>query len=282
MSDTTGVAIKTDGHLTWLKWHRGHRYAGDISFTRQRIAEGMALGASVEIDLVCFAGDGFAVLHDDVLHPATTGEGAVADASADYLHSLYLRDHEGQPTGHPVMLIDDLGRLLQEIDCHPDAVLQLDLKEYSVRISEADVAAFARAIAPVAKSVILSGGDAVAVERLSRAVPDMPVGYDPCHDGAIERLMENRDFAGFVAGALAASPKATMIYLHHKLVLFADAAGFDMIGAFHQEGRTIDAYTINRAIPDILPDVRRLLVLKADQITTDDPVGLETLIASGH
>jgi glycerophosphoryl diester phosphodiesterase len=180
------------------------------------------------------------------------------------------------------MLIDDLGRLLQEIDCHPDAVLQLDLKEYSVRISEADVAVFAKAIAPVAKSVILSGGDAVAVERLSRAVPDMPVGYDPCHDGAIERLMENRDFAGFVAGALEASPKATMIYLHHKLVLFADAAGFDMIGAFHQAGRTIDAYTINRAIPDVLPDVRRLLALKADQITTDDPVGLETLIASGH
>ena len=73
-----------------------------------------------------------------------------------------------------------------------------------------------------------------------------------------------------------------MIYLHHKLVLFADAAGFDMIGAFHQAGRTIDAYTINRAIPDVLPDVRRLLALKADQITTDDPVGLETLITSGH
>ena len=117
MSDIKGIAINTDGHLTWLKWHRGHRQAGDISFTRQRIAEGMALGASVEIDLVCFAGDGFAVLHDEVLHPATTGEGAVSDASADYLRSLYLRDGGGRPTDNPVMLIDDLGRLLEEIDC---------------------------------------------------------------------------------------------------------------------------------------------------------------------
>lgn len=280
MSDTTGVAIEADGHLTWLKWHRGHRQAGDISFTRQRIAEGMALGASVEIDLVCFAGDGFAVLHDEVLHPATTGEGAVSDASADYLRSLYLRDSGGRQTENPVMLIDDLGRLLEEIDCHPAAVLQLDLKEFSVRISEADVAVFAKAIAPVAKSVILSGGDAVAVERLSRAVPHMPVGYDPCHDGAIERLMESRDFAGFVTDAVAASPKATMIYLHHKLVLFADAAGFDLIGAFHDAGRRIDAYTINRAVPDVLPDVRRLLALKADQITTDDPAGLQALLAA--
>ena len=66
MSDTKGVAIKTDGHLTWLKWHRGHRQAGDISFTRQRIAErryGFAPIVVIAIGPALLAGDLFAVDH---------------------------------------------------------------------------------------------------------------------------------------------------------------------------------------------------------------------------
>lgn len=278
MLDGRGIAVERAGHRTWLKWHRGHRFAGDISFTSERIVEGMELGASVEIDLVGFGGDGFAVLHDETLDAATTGTGPVREASETYLRGLHLRDPFGAPSAHKVMMLDDLARLLAEIDRDPRAGLQLDLKENSNSIRDADIAAFAAAIAPVADSVILSGGDALAVERLSKAVPEMAIGYDPCHDGAIERLMETRDFAGFVAGAVHASPRARMIYLNRRLVLFADQAGFDMIAAFHDTGRVVDAYTINSAVPSALPTVRRLLELKADQITTDDPVGLERLL----
>lgn len=280
MPDRTGISIEANGHRTLLKWHRGHRYAGDISFTRERIVEGMALGASVEIDLVRFADEGFAVLHDETLDRATTGEGPVLMATAGYLRSLHLRNHQGAPTEHPIMLIEDLAQVLRDSVRAPGALLQLDLKEHSADIRDVDIAVFAAAIAPVAASVILSGGDAEAVERLSQAVPDMPIGYDPCHDGAIARLMESRDFAGFVSGALTASPRAEMIYLDHELVLFADAAGFDLIGAFHEAGRRIDAYTINEPRPEVLPDILRLIALKADQITTDDPAGLEALLAS--
>ncbi|OWK22652.1 glycerophosphodiester phosphodiesterase [Rhizobium yanglingense] len=278
MSDRRGIAVETGAHRTWLKWHRGHRFAGDISFTRRRIAEGMLLGASVEIDLIRFCGEGFAVLHDETLDRATTGTGRVLDASQEYLRGLQLRDDTGVPADHPVMLIDDLGQLLLAGECDENAVLQLDLKEASASIRDVDITAFAAAMSPVARSVILSGGDARAVERLSGAVPDMPIGYDPCHDGAIERLIESRDFAGFVETALKASPRARMFYLYYELVLFADAAGYDLIDAFHRAGRRVDAYTITAAVPEVLPKVRRLLALKADQITTDDPVGLEALL----
>ncbi|APO71579.1 glycerophosphoryl diester phosphodiesterase protein (plasmid) [Rhizobium gallicum] len=278
MSDRRGIAVETGAHRTWLKWHRGHRFAGDISFTRRRIAEGMLLGASVEIDLIRFCGEGFAVLHDETLDRATTGTGRVLDASQEYLRGLQLRDDTGVPADHPVMLIDDLGQLLLAGECDENAVLQLDLKEASASIRDVDITAFAAAMSPVARSVILSGGDARAVERLSDAVPDMPIGYDPCHDGAIERLIESRDFAGFVETALKASPRARMFYLYYELVLFADAAGYDLIDAFHRAGHRVDAYTITAAVPEVLPKVRRLLALKADQITTDDPVGLEALL----
>ncbi|WP_431324191.1 glycerophosphodiester phosphodiesterase [Rhizobium sp. YTU87027] len=278
MLEGRGVAIEQCGHRTWLKWHRGHRYAGDISFTAERIIEGMELGASVEIDLVRFSGDGFAVLHDETLEAATTGSGPVRQASEAYLRSLYLRDPFGAPSEHKVMMLDDLAQLLAKISRDPRAGLQLDLKETSQTIRDTDIAAFAAAISPVSDTVILSGGDSVAVERLSRAVPGMAIGYDPCHDGAVERLMETRDFTGFVAGAQRAVPHARMIYLDRRLVLFADQAGYDLISAFHDAGRVVDAYTINSAVPQALPGVRRLLELKADQITTDDPVGLERLL----
>ncbi len=280
MSDRRGILLETGEHRTWFKWHRGHRFAQDLSFTRERIAEAMKLGASVEIDLVRFDGDGFAVLHDETLDQATTGTGPVLKASADYLRGLNLRDKAGAPTAHPVMLIDDLGALLAGTERNGDAVLQLDLKEASSSIRDSDIAAFAEAIAPVSRAVILSGGDAEAAERLSRALPDMPIGYDPCHDGAMERLMESRDFAGFVEGVIEASPRAEMIYVHHGLVLFADDAGYDLVAAFHRADRRVDAYTINTAVPAVLPAVRRLLELKVDQITTDDPVGLEALLSA--
>ncbi|WP_244619142.1 glycerophosphodiester phosphodiesterase family protein [Rhizobium sp. 18055] len=278
MSERSGIAIDEAGHKTWLKWHRGHRFAGDISFTAQRIGEAMALGASIEIDLVRFNGPGFAVLHDETLNRATTGEGRVLDATESDLRGLHLRDPFGEPTSHPVLMIDDLGRLLSGVSRDCGAVLQLDLKENSAAIRGEDIAAFAAAISPVAQSVILSAGDPEAVERMSQAIPDMPIGYDPCHDGAIERLKGSHDFEGFVAEAVAASPRAQTIYLHHQLVLFADEAGCDLVAAFHRADRRVDAYTINSAIPAALPVVRRLLALRVDQITTDDPVGLEMLL----
>ncbi len=63
-----------------------------------------------------------------------------------------------------------------------------------------------------------------------------------------------------------------------RIVLYADQMGFDLIDAFHEAGRSVDAYTINADTPSALPGVRRPLELKADQITTDDPVGLERLL----
>ncbi|OLP58870.1 glycerophosphodiester phosphodiesterase [Xaviernesmea oryzae] len=277
-----GISIRRDGHETWFKWHRGRRQAGDLSFTRHRLIEGLRLGASLEIDLVRYADPGFAVLHDETLDAATTGQGPVLAASAETLRGLRLRLENGQPTDHPVMLIEDLGRLIAETRAEAGetaAVVQLDMKEASTSIREDDIAAFARAIQPVARSVILSAGDAEAVARLSAAVPDMPIGYDPCHFGASDALRESRDFKGFVAQAVEASPHATMIYLEYPLVLFAAEAGFDIIAAFHQADRRVDAYTLTVTSPEAVADAERLLALKVDQITTDDPAGLEQALA---
>lgn len=273
-----GLYIERGGFHTMLKWHRGHREAADISFTLERIAQGMALGASVEVDILCHADGGFVVLHDETLDKATTGQGPVALATKAQLQTLHLRDAQGAPTHHRVMLLEELGHLLASKPCGDGAVLQLDLKEPASALGPREIASFKQAVQPVAHHLILSGGDAEAVMMLAHAVDGLPVGYDPCHNGAIERLLASRDFNGFVEQAVAVIDNTQMIYLEHRLILEADRLGFDLVGAFHVHGKRVDAYTIQAATQSVLPAVQRLLELRCDQITTDDPVGLEALM----
>ena len=94
-------------------------------------------------------------------------------------------------------------------------------------------------------------------------------------------LARTRDFAGFTAQAIAASPKAEMIYLAYPIVLDAADAGFDIVAAFHAAARDVDAYTLKTADAATRPMAERLVDLKVDQITTDDPEGLAALLGDG-
>jgi glycerophosphoryl diester phosphodiesterase len=71
-----------------------------------------------------------------------------------------------------------------------------------------------------------------------------------------------------------------MIYLAYEIVLAAEDAGFDIVAPIHAAGRRIDAWTIRTLDSTTLPQVGRLLALKVDQITTDDPEGLKAALAS--
>lgn len=276
MSDP--IFVEWDGHRTWLKWHRAKRRASDPVFTGQRILEGMRLGASVEVDLVVHGGRGFAVLHDLTAERETTGTGPIVALGAAELRSFFLRGEDGVPLREQVMLLEDLCALLTQGGLHPDSLLQLDYKEDWRALDQAALLTFHEAVGPVARHMILSSGDAKAVQLLTADVPGIRIGYDPCHDGALERLAESRDFAGFVRDAVAASPHAEMIYLAYPLVLEAQRLGFDIVAAFHAEARRIDAYTIKKADAVGQDVVEQLLSLKVDQITTDDPEGLLALV----
>jgi len=268
------ISVTRNGHRTFFKWHRGRRKLSDPVFTGRRIIEGMQAGASVEVDLVVHADNGMAVLHNLSLEGETTGTGLVRGTRAAVLRDLNLRGNDGQPIADKVMLLEDLAALLARDGAHPDGLLQLDYKEDARALSPEVVRNFAKALAPVAGHFIVSSGDAESVRMLTGAVPGIHIGYDPCHEGAIERLMATRDFAGFVAGAVADSPKSELDYIAWELVLEADKDGFDLIGAFHAHGRRIDAYTIRQIDAQTLPIIERLLALKVDQITTDDPEGM--------
>jgi glycerophosphoryl diester phosphodiesterase len=234
----------------------------------------MRLGASVEVDLVVHGGGGMAVLHNLMLEEETTGTGPVRAADAATLRALHLRANDGRVLPERVMLLEDLCAELRHNRPHTDALLQLDFKEDMAALDPRTLAAFGEAIGGLGPHVILSGGDLDAVMALVAAAPGLRMGYDPCHGGSLEALRASGDFAGWIAEALAAAPGAELIYLAHEIVTAADDAGVDLIGRVHAAGRRVDAYTIRRVTPESLRLVARLVALKADQITTDDPEGL--------
>ena len=208
----------------------------------------------------------------------TTGHGAARDQSADQLRAHHLRANDGTPIADHVMLLEDLCALLVETPPHPDALLQLDYKEHQGPLDAATQATFGRCVTPVARNMILSSGEAESVRLLTDAAPGVHIGYDPCHDESLAVLERTGDFAGFVKDAVAASPKAEMIYLATDIVLAAADRGYDIVAAFHKAGRRIDAYTIRTADAHTLTTVARLLDLRVDQITTDDSEGLAALL----
>lgn len=272
--------IDRNGHRTWLKWHRARRKPSDPAFTGARILEAMRLGASVEVDLVVTADKGFAVLHDLALDHETTGTGLVAATGDAVIRQLHLRGNNGVPLADRVMLLDDLCALIEEGQVHPDALLQLDYKEDLAALDPKTVTNFARNVGPHAGNMIVSGGDLPAVLCLAEATPGLRVGYDPCYGESLARLQASLDYDAFTSEALRAAPQAAFIYLHHEIVLAADRAGYDMIAAIHADNRQVDAWTIREVTPASIAQVERLLALKVDQITTDDPEGLYAALTS--
>lgn len=269
------VSVDRNGHRTWLKWHRARRRASDPAFTGSRILEGMAAGASVEVDLVVTADKGFAVLHDLAdASRETTGNGPPAKLTDAEIRSLRLRGNDGAATTEPVMLLEDLCALLVARPPHPDALLQLDYKQDETVLDERAVACFRRATAPVARNMIVSSGSAAAVEMLAAAVPGLRIGYDPSDEATFMAALKSGSLETFVEEAVAAAPGAELIYLHWEMVTAAADAGFDLVGAFHRHGKRIDAWTIRTVDAESVAVVERLLACGVDQITTDDPEAL--------
>lgn len=272
--------IDRNGHRTWLKWHRARRKASDPVFTGARILEAMRLGASVEVDLVVTADKGFAVLHDMTLDRETTGSGQVAATGDAVIRQLHLRGNDGEPLPERVMLLDDLCALMDEGQVHPDALLQLDYKEDETVLDARALDNFVRATTPVAANIVVSSGSAAAIERLAGAVPGMKRGFDPSDEQNFRSALKGGTLQDFVDRAAAALPGAELIYLYWEIVTQSADAGFDIVAAFHHHGARVDAWTIREVSPASVAQVERLLALKVDQITTDDPEGLYAALTS--
>lgn len=271
----TGIAIASGDHVTRLKWHRLQRSLSDLPFTPRRLVEGLAAGASMEVDLRLHADYSFVCLHDETLDRETSGRGPVAQTSLEQLRRLTLRGGE-TATAEGLILLEDLAELARGAGA-PDALIQLDLKEADAALNNHTIENFRRTMACIAGRCILSGGDWTAISRLADAVPAMRRGFDPCAEDTLAQLRDGIDCLDFVESTLATAPEAEMIYLDYRIVLAAEEMGIDLVAPFRAAGKAVDAWTLNTDHVGVARSVKRLVALKVDQITTDEPDALQAL-----
>lgn len=278
------VGIARGARFTRFKWHRARRQADDFSFSTVKILDGLALGASVEIDLVQHGSAGFAVLHNVQVEKETSGSGSVRELDDKALETLYRRAPDGTLSTEHVLTFGSLALELRAMKdsgrLSDKALLQLDLKDSTADIWEESYAVFAQSTDGIAENVILSGDDKVALRRLKGDQPALRLGFDPCYGDILKSWLENFNHSTFVERAVREMPEAKIIYIAKEIFLRALADGFSMADALHQHGIEIDVYTLGATRAQETKIAATLIEVNVNQITTDDPEGLAQALKS--
>ncbi|WP_105414684.1 glycerophosphodiester phosphodiesterase family protein [Neorhizobium sp. T25_27] len=274
-SEFSGLGIAHQGRFTRLKWHRLRRSFKDPLFSAGVMAQGFRLGASSELDLRVRADGGFVVLHDEELEGETTGHGLIREALPETIRGLTLLQG-----GHPPILSEDLATMLQT--AHPDALLQFDMKDGLEAIGARGMDHLADHFGGAGSSIIVSGADLDLVVAVKQRLPGLKRGIDPT--GKLMEIYRHQGLKAVEADLradISGPTEPDTIYLAWQLVLQAAKDGLDLIGLCHDADRLVDAWTFNLENPDAGFDEAEarsfsaLMALKADQVTTDEPVATE-------
>ncbi|MCT7373944.1 glycerophosphodiester phosphodiesterase [Chelativorans salis] len=278
-SKGAGLAIDFGGKRIPLKWHRLRRKARDPLFGEAVLADGLKQGASMEVDLRLLRDGAFAVLHDDVLDRETNGTGPVAARTSEEIRALHYAD-DGAAGARRVLLADDLAERLAA--AHPDALLQLDMKDDLAAVGKESVEGLAALFKVHQKNLIISGDSTDLTLALAERLPEMQRGLEPSFRLLdLYRAGRKDALAGQLLDELRGPIRPHLVYLWWELVLPVAAEGIDLIGICHDEGARVDAWTFNLANPEEgfsdgeWRGFSRLLELGADQISTDEAIATE-------
>lgn len=268
--------------LPRLKWHRLRRRAGDAAFLHRNLKAGLAAGAALEIDTVLTRDGAFLCIHDQTLDRETTGRGAVRDATRAEIQRLRQRGNDGEPLDEPPLFLDEVVATVRGAASSTGGLVQIDFKEPGARLSDAEVARFATLLGDAAPRFIVSGGEWDPVQRLVGATPGLHFGFDPL---GLYRAGLPTDAAGYRAIAettLRTAPGAAIYYLEARLVLAALEHGVDLVALVKRDSAEVDAWTLDPTTPGIVASLRTLSSLGCDQITTNDPETIETILKDLH
>lgn len=171
----SGVAIQFDGKRIPLKWHRLRRQASDVLFGAEAFAHGTRIGAAMEVDLRVTADGEFAILHNAALEEETDGNGLVRAHKADELARLHYRGERGAEV-RPVLFAADLARGLA--GAHPEARLQLDMKDAFEVVGDTAVEQLAAHFSEVESHLVVSGDSTLLTLAISARLPGMLRGLE--------------------------------------------------------------------------------------------------------
>lgn len=252
--------------------------------------------AIIEIDVLPLADGSFALLHDQNLAAGTNGEGKAPQMKRPDVEKLnYVVDSE--ITDEKVGFLEDAIDLLKK---HPNTdCLQIDLKPFTP-LTQPVLRHFLNLINPVQDRVQVTSVADWAVRSLAISAPHLSLGFDPLlyldivddaprpedippfRIGAYGLLDDHplsafqwgplRDyFAARAESLLVQAPKGCEWFIRADLLKMALDAGFDWINFLHQNGSTVDAWTIDVEQPGQIKLAQTLVQHGVDKLTTDMP-----------
>jgi glycerophosphoryl diester phosphodiesterase len=266
-----GLRILHQGRITRLKWHRLRRAKSEGVFSAKVMAEGLRIGASLELDLRRRADGGFVVLHDSTLDRETTGHGPLEGGVTGLTY---------RSSGDRVILSEDLAMMLPT--AHPEALLHFDMKDDLATIDQAGMDHLAQYFGAAKTPIIFSGGCPNLIIALAQQLPQITRGIDPT-DRLVELWHQQRMdlLSSLLVSELVSDARPDTCYLNWELVLAVKAHGLDLVALCHDYGVKVDCWTFNLAHPEKgfsdqeWTNFQALIALGPDQITTDEALAIE-------
>jgi len=268
----TATSLDHKGRSIRLKWHQLRQKPDDPPFSPANLRAGLAVGASLEVDLQPLADGEWVCLHDAELAGETDGTGPVARLRADEARQLRIKTGDFAP-----MLLSDLVSALE--GSRPGACLQIDLKAEPGAVTKQAAARFAALVDPVARHCLLSGPDWAAVTNLGASVAGLRLGYDPSDLLAELAPFGRSEIEATLKGVRRDTPGAAAYYLSHEIVAAAMKAGINPVGALQDRGAMLDVWTLDPTTPYCPERLAMAAEAGADQITTNDPDGIAAIWA---
>lgn len=271
----TSAALMHQGRPVMLKWHKLRQAADQPAFDPDNLRAGLALGASMEVDIRALADQAWVCLHDEQLDQETDGSGPVAAVDSAAVGKLRVAGGRHAPP-----LLADVARRVAEAG-PTGACLQLDLKQPAEHLSSPVIATLADAIAPIVPVCLLSGYDWQILTRVGAAIPGLRLGFDPYELAQGFALETAAAFDDFTHAVLKLASGAAAFYLHHRFVSAALAAGVNPIAILQAGGAMVDVWTLDPGTPDIASVLQQVVEAGADQVTTNAPIAMAQLWARG-
>ena len=256
-SDAAPTELRSGARTVRLKWHQVRRRPEDPPFARRHIADGLAAGASIEVDIRPLACGRFVCLHDPLLEQETTGAGPVAEADAATVQQLRMLAGGERP-----LLLEELAEIVQTSPAAGSAVVQLDFQTMSVTLEDRAVASFQAALEGRAERFIVSGYDWAMIRRLGEGVAGLTLGWDP----SLEAAGGDTDIVRLVRET---APEADTIYLHRVLVRASHQCGDGLVARLSEFGQRVDCWTLDYGEPDAAEDLAAAIAAGCHQITTN-------------
>jgi glycerophosphoryl diester phosphodiesterase len=190
---------------------------------------------------------------------------------------LRQRGAGGAALDEPPLFLDEVVAALARHP-HRRQRVQLDIKEPAQSFDEAMLRRLRKVLGDVLSAFIVGTTDAGIFADVQRLAPEIAVGFDPLALHEKRTPANAEEFLALAETTRRLGPGARIYYLNADLVFSGLDAGVNLVERVARGKAEVDAWTVDPTRPNVRSDLRRLVEAGCDQITTNDPESLGSML----